>query len=135
MKKDYQYYIEQNQISEAQFRARSITVGTAFGGTVEISMRRPDGTPTFVIMQPVEAIELIHQLAACSGCHIHLTPRKDFASWRNWDYSKEELDYYRGMQNLQGVGHPPHTALPDPEHQPGFPTSALNKQLQTGDPK
>lgn len=65
-------------------RARSITVGTAFGGTAEISMRRNDGRTTWVLLQPVEVIELIHQLAANVGCHIQLKPRQDFASWRGW---------------------------------------------------
>lgn len=65
-------------------RARGITVGTAFGGTVEISMRRADGDTTHSILQPVEAIEIIHQLAACVGCHLQLVPRNDFASWRDW---------------------------------------------------
>jgi hypothetical protein len=65
-------------------RARSITVGTAFGGTAELSMRRNDGRTTWVLLQPVEVIELIHQLAANVGCHIQLKPRQDFASWRGW---------------------------------------------------
>jgi len=67
-----------------QDRARSITVGTAFGGTAELSMRRNDGRTTWVLLQPVEVIELIHQLAANVGCHIQLKPRQDFASWRGW---------------------------------------------------
>ena len=39
-------------------RARSVTVGTAFGGTTEISMRANDGSNLWCIMQPVEVIEL-----------------------------------------------------------------------------
>jgi hypothetical protein len=124
--------LQQQHFEEAQTRARSVTVGTAFGGTTELTMRRGDGSFTFAIMQPVEVIELIHQLAANVGCHLHLTPRRDFAAWRDWKYTEAELAHYRGVQHLPGVGHPPHANdmaphmlvganLPHPEQQPGMP--------------
>ena len=123
--------LHQQHFEEAQTRARSVTVGTAFGGTTELIMRRGDGSFTFAIMQPVEVIELIHQLAASVGCHSLLQPRRDFASWRDWKHSEEELTHYRGIQFLPGVGHPPHSNdmtphmlvganLPHPEQQPGM---------------
>ena len=59
-------------------RARSVTVGTAFGGVTELTMRANDGKTVFAIMQPVETIELIHQLAGNVGCHLALKPREDF---------------------------------------------------------
>jgi hypothetical protein len=65
-------------------RARSVTVGTSFGGTTELMMRMNSGQTVWAPMQPVEIIELIHQLAANVGCHIALKPREDFASWRKW---------------------------------------------------
>lgn len=119
---------------EAQNRARSVTVGTCFGGTVELAMRRADGSSTFAILQPVEAIELIHQLAANVGCHLQLAPRRDFASWRDWKYTEAELAHYRGVQQLPGVGHPPHANdmaphmqlgadMPLPDLQPGMPNT------------
>ena len=103
-------------------RARSVTVGTCFGGTTELSMRGDGGMSLWCIMQPVEVIELIHQLAANVGCHINLQPRKDFSSWRDWRVSEEE-------QKRLG-GHPPFVndmaphqnkgqVLPAPEQQPG----------------
>jgi hypothetical protein len=112
-------------------RARSITVGTAFGGTTEVAMRSNNGVSLWCVMQPVEVIELIHQLAANVGCHIHLQPRKDFSSWRDWKYTEAELEHYRGEQSLPGVGHAPHAndmaphkdkgqVLPSPEQQPGL---------------
>ena len=112
-------------------RARSITIGTAFGGSVEVCMRRGDALYVNAILQPVEAIEIIHQLAAAVGCHIHLQPRRDFASWRDWKYTEEELAHYRGVQPFPGVGHAPHAndmtpyqlkgaVLPPPEQQPGL---------------
>jgi len=120
-----------NHLKENQSRARSITVGTAFGGATEITMRGNSGNFLYCIMQPVEVIELINQLAANVGCHIHLQPRKDFASWRDWKYTEEELTHYRGVQPLPGVGHAPHVNdmapcmqiganLPPPEQQPGL---------------
>jgi len=120
-------------------RSRSITVGTAFGGTTEFSMRGNDGKTLWCIMQPVEVIELIHQLAANVGCHIHLQPRRDFSSWRDWKYTEEELAHYRGNQWLPGVGHPPHVNdmaphskvganLPPPEQQPGMKITAKEQQ-------
>ena len=112
-------------------RARSVTVGTAFGGTTEVSMRAPNGQNLWCVMQPVEVIELIHQLAANVGCHINLQPRKDFSSWRDWRLSEEELARQRGPQELPGVGWAPHVndmtphqdkgqVLPPPEQQPGL---------------
>jgi hypothetical protein len=120
-------------------RARSVCVGTAFGGVTEISMRCDDGRTIWALMQPVEAIELIHQLAANVGCHINLQPRRDFSSWRDWKRTEEELAHFRGQQHLPGVGHPPHSNdmaphnsvganLPPPELQPGFKFNTEEQQ-------
>lgn len=77
-------------------RARSVTIGTCFGGTTEIMMRGNDGSVLWAPMQPVEVIELIHQLAANVGCHIALAPRKDFSSWREWRVSEAEKKHLHG---------------------------------------
>ena len=103
-------------------RARSVTVGTAFGGTAELMMR---GNNNFMwaTLQPVEVVELINQLAAGIGCHIAIKPRNDFASWREW-----KLD---APWNVSGNGWPPFAdeitphakrgaVLPPPEEQPGM---------------
>ena len=89
-------------------RAQSVTIGTAGGGTTEITMRGVNGTFLWNVYQPVEVVELINQLAANIGCHIHILPRNDFASWRDWRVSEEELEHARGgVHALQGVGFPP----------------------------
>ena len=77
-------------------RARSIMVGTAFGGTSEIMMRGDGGRHLWCLMQPVEVIEFIHQLAANVGCHVQLNPRKDFSSWRDWRVSDAEKKHLNG---------------------------------------
>ena len=77
-------------------RARSITVGTAFGGTTEVMMRGDGGRHLWCLMQPVEVIELIHQLSANVGCHVALKPRDDFGSWRDWRVSEAEKKHLTG---------------------------------------
>ena len=112
-------------------RARSVTVGTAFGGTTEVSLRGNDGKTLWCLLQPVEVIELIHQLAANVGCHINLQPRKDFSSWRDWRVSEEE--------KLHLAGHPPFVNemaphnnvwanLPPPDQQPGMKFNRSNEK-------
>jgi hypothetical protein len=138
-----------NGVSEGLNRARSITVGTCGGGTIEVAMRRADGSNTFIILQPVEVVELIHQLSAQIGCHLQMLPRRDFASWRDWKYTPEELAHYRGVQSLPGVGHPPHSndmaphqskgqVLPPPDQQPGLalpPPKDSNETVATQKPQ
>jgi hypothetical protein len=113
-------------------RARSISVGHAGGGVTEVSLRRADSGTVYYFLQPVEVIELIHQLAANVGCHINLQPRDDFSSWRAWNptHSKQPA--------IDNNGHPPHpnsisehfevgAKLPHPEEQPGM---KLNRSKQ-----
>jgi hypothetical protein len=88
-------------------RAQSITVGTAGGGTTEITMRSASGKFLWNTYQPVEVIELIHQLSANVGCHLQLIPRQDFAAWRDWKVTPEELAHAQGVQRFPGVGFSP----------------------------
>lgn len=117
-------------VQDGANRARSVTVGTAFGGTVEMSMRI-DGGSVWAILQPVEALELAHQIAAAAGCHIALKPRKDFASWREW-----KPDAALAVQFPEWSEHPPHVEnkpteqmLPTPEKQPGMKIDRSNKNV------
>lgn len=120
----------ENDIAANQNRARSVSVGTAFGGVTELAMRKNDGTVVWATLQPVEVIELIHQLSAGIGCHLHLLPRDDFASWRSWKIETPE-------QIRQLNGHPPFASdinphelrariLPKPEEQPGMQPLLMN---------
>jgi hypothetical protein len=76
---------EAESYSSTLNRVRSITVGTAFGGTTEVGMRANNGVYLWCLLQATEAMELIHQLAANIGCHISIQPRQDFGSWRKWN--------------------------------------------------
>ena len=130
--KEIERQMEIDNIASNRTRARSVTVGTAFGGTTELMMRMPDGTAPWALMQPVEVIELIHQLAANVGCHIHLQPRRDFSSWRDWRVTEEEKTHLGG--------HPPFANdmrlhvqvganLPPPEQQPGMKIDRSNEHV------
>lgn len=87
---------EFENILSNQSRARSVTVGTAFGGTTEVMMRGDGGRHLWCVMQPVEVIELIHQLASNVGCHIAIKPREDFSSWRDWKVTEAERLHMNG---------------------------------------
>lgn len=117
-----------NDLESLNNRARSVSVGTAFGGAIDLTMRRPDGVCTYAILQPVEAIELLHQLSAAVGCHLNLQPRQDFSSWRTWKNSETELKKTLAQSSSN---HPPHPEMleenifqgrkmPMPEEQPGL---------------
>lgn len=96
-------------------RSRSISVGTSFGGTTELSMRGDGGKYLWCNMQPVEVTELIHQLSANIGCHVALKPRDDFGSWREWRIPEAEKKHLNGhapfvndmapFQNLGTLGY------------------------------
>jgi len=80
-------------------RARSLNVGTAFGGIVEVSMRG-DYHHLWCTLQPVEAVEIIEQLAAAAGLQIAIRPRQDFATWRGWDTDADHK-YWAGAAHWQ----------------------------------
>lgn len=79
-------------------RAQAVTIGTAGGGTTEITMRGTSGQFLWNVYQPVEVVELINQLAANIGCHIHIQPRNDFSSWRQWrELTEEDRKHLNGF--------------------------------------
>jgi hypothetical protein len=113
---------EEANINANLNRARSITVGTCFGGTTEIMMRGNDGSVLWSPMQPVEVIEFIHQLAANIGCHIAIKPREDFASWRSWKADSTMIagNGWPPFVNDVAPHHNRGQVLPAPEQQPGM---------------
>ena len=116
-------------------RAASVTVGTAFGGTTEVSMRSNYGGYLYSILQPVEVIELIHQLAANVRCHLALKPREDFASWRGWEMTEEDLLHFKGLHSLasphfSGTGWAPHALPLQPEKGTADPALSDKQNLK-----
>lgn len=76
--------VQKRAFGQEKFRAQSITIGKAGFGPTEIILRASDGEYLFYILQPVEVIEILEQLAANVGCTVQIEPRKDFASYREW---------------------------------------------------
>lgn len=115
-------------------RAQAISVGTANAGVTEITMRTRDGRQLWFLMQPVEVIEFINQLSANVGCHIHITPRNDFASWREWKEltleDKLHLNGHPPHPNLIGDNHTVGAKLPPPEKQPGMQSNLMTKEKE-----
>ena len=98
--KEKQQQHQLSMLGANRTRAQAVSVGMSGSGTTEITMRGDDGTFLWNVYQPTQVIELIHQLASNVGCHIHIQPRKDFASWREWQEVDEE-------ENLKLNGFPP----------------------------
>lgn len=91
---------ELDSIYSLRHRARSIMVGTAFGGVVEVSMRT-ENNYMYAQIQPTEVVELIEQLAAGIGVEIAMRPKVNFASWRGWE---EVIDQRIGWDRIAWKG-------------------------------
>ena len=104
-------------------RARSITVGTAFGGMTELGMRGDGMKHMWVILNSPETIELIHQLAAGIGCHINIVPRNDFASHRTWREDPDKNAHLVGYNSKESI-----SLLPD--NQKNKASTLLDNQKQ-----
>ena len=74
-------------------RAQSFSIGVSAGGVTEITMRGERGNFLWNVYPPAQVVELINQLAASIGCHIHVKPREDFASWREWKKAPDKLEF------------------------------------------
>jgi len=94
---------EENELADLkqrQTRARSVSVGNAGGGVIEINMRG-DFANLWFQMNPTEAVEFIGQLASSCGVEIAMRPRNDFASWRGWDTSLPPTVHWLGTAPWQ----------------------------------
>ena len=131
-KKINQFY-EENELANLESnrnRARSFTVGTAFGGIIEVSMRG-DFHNLWCILQPVEAVEFIEQLAAAAGLQVALRPKQDFASWRGWNVDTENK-YWVGSAHWQlGNDDPARKSLEGSEEQKQLPEPKENKKASS----
>jgi len=103
LRKLIQEAYEQNELDSvvsSRHRARSITVGTAFGGVCEVTLRSETNF-LYAQMQPTEVVELIEQLAAGIGVEIAMRPKQNFASWRGWE---EVIDQRIGWDKIAWKG-------------------------------
>ena len=75
---------EYASLKQNQSRARSLTIGNTTGGIIEVNMRS-DFSHLWYSLHPVEAVEIIEQLAAAAGLQVAMRPKQDFTSWRSWD--------------------------------------------------
>lgn len=80
---------QKRSVKQEKFRAQSIMVGKVGSGATEVSLRGLDGSYLFIVLHPTEIVELLHQLAANTGCTVDITPREDFASYRSWPNSTQ----------------------------------------------
>jgi hypothetical protein len=85
---------------EGKNRARSVTVGNTTGGLIEIVMRS-DRATVHHIVRPVEAVEIIEQLAAAAGLEIAKRPKQDFTAWRSWDLDTPDDADWKGSAPWQ----------------------------------
>jgi hypothetical protein len=121
--KEFRERQQQQQLSALDSnrnRAQSVSIGMSASGTTEITMRGVDGTFLWNLYQPVQVTEFIHQLAASIGCHIHIQPRDDFGSWREWrEPSETEKLRLNGFPPFAGqqLGHEKVGLLPQEEVQ------------------
>jgi hypothetical protein len=94
---------EQNEYADLknnQSRARSFSVGTTTGGIIEVSMRA-DVASLWYLLHPVEAVEIIEQLAAAAGLQVALRPKQDFTTWRSWDPTTPGCTHWLGAAPWQ----------------------------------
>ena len=82
-----------NMMDNTRNRARSITIGTAYGGVIEIALRN-EFNNMWTVMQPVEVIEFIESAAAAVGVEIAMRPKQNFTSWRGWNYEGEQPAFF-----------------------------------------
>jgi len=123
--KEFHEKQEEGNFAAMLNRARSVTVGTCFGGVTEIMMRGNDGKVLWCPMEQHEIVELIHQLAANIGCHIHIQPRNDFGSWRQW---KEDAAPFLAGTGLAHYPNDPSHAKIANENQPGLKTPVRSNE-------
>ena len=97
MKEKLRSFYEENEYNNikdnTRHRARSVTVGTAYGGVIEIALRN-EFNHMWTIMQPVEVVEFIESAAAAVGVEIAMRPKQNFTSWRGWDYDGEQPAFF-----------------------------------------
>lgn len=91
---------ELDSLKDSRHRSRNLTVGTCFGGVVNVAMNN-EHYHMYCQLQPTEAVEIIEQLAAGVGVEIAMRPKQNFASWRGWE---EVIDQRIAISDLSWKG-------------------------------
>ena len=91
---------ELDSLKDSRHRSRNLTVGTCFGGVVNVAMNN-EHYHMYCQLQPTEAVEIIEQLAAGVGVEIAMRPKQNFASWRGWE---EVIDQRIAIGDLSWKG-------------------------------
>jgi len=103
---------EENQYQgmlQNRTRARTVAVGGCGNGMIEVSMRG-DFASLWVLLQPVEAVELLEQIAAACGVEVATRPKQNFSAWRKWENDDERTAMLKGaspweiMNQIHSVG-------------------------------
>lgn len=94
-----------NMVDNTRHRGRSLTVGNGYSGVIEVSIRN-EFNHMWIIMQPVEAVEIIEQIAAACGIEIAMRPKQNFTSWRSWNFEnvEENFNHIKGSSPHQLEG-------------------------------
>ncbi len=92
---------EYKNMQQNRDRARSVTVGTCGGGTLEMHMRG-DYHSSWMALTPTEALELAEQLASACGVKLAMKPKDDFSAWRGWNANNMESDNPWTQPKLEG---------------------------------
>ena len=92
---------EYKNMQQNRDRARSVTVGTCGGGTLEMHMRG-DYHSSWMALTPTEALEIAEQLASACGVKIAMKPKDDFSAWRGWNADNMESDNPWTQPKLEG---------------------------------
>lgn len=90
-----------NMNDNTRHRARSITIGTAYGGVIEVALRN-EFNHMWTIMQPVEAVEIMEQIAAACGIEVAMRPKQNFTSWRQWDTTEKVFVKGSSVEQIEG---------------------------------
>lgn len=127
IRKKINHMYEENEyasLEQNRNRARSITIGTAFGGAIEVNMRG-DFHSLWCILSPVEAVEVLEQLAAAAGVQVATKPKDDYSAWRGWDVNN--------INHIHWKGAAPWQVAPENRHAPKeLEASEEPKQLLPG---
>ena len=92
---------EYKNMQQNRDRARSVTVGTCGGGTLEMHMRG-DYHSSWMSLTPTEALEIAEQLASACGVKLAMKPKNDFSAWRGWNVDSMDSDNPWTQPQLEG---------------------------------